>query len=180
MVIEEVRFDFEEFRRYADDFIYNLLKLMIISKMNSTFKDISSRQYFVNLIQQIDCCEAYVVRYGQPILYTKYRGMEFSDQKITSQFVSVDDHTIDVTMESVFEEYIKSFDSLASTTTSRVNWGIDGRKDSNIDPFFKLLDSFVHTVHRLTLLDKNNADSLMGEIRYQEHSSHKTINNQHI
>jgi hypothetical protein len=83
-------------------------------------------------------------------------------------------------MESVFEEYIKSFDSLASTTTSRVNWGIDGRKDSNIDPFFKLLDSFVHTVHRLTLLDKNNADSLMGEIRYQEHSSHKTINNQHI
>ena len=67
MVIEEVRFDFEEFRLYADDFIYNLLKLMIISKMNSTFNDASSRQYFVNLIQQIDCCEAYVVRYGQPI-----------------------------------------------------------------------------------------------------------------
>lgn len=136
---------------------------MIISKMNSTFNDISSRQYFVNLIQQIDCCEAYVVRYGQPILYTKYRGMEFSDQKITSQFVRLNDHTIDVTMESVFEEFIKSFDSLASTTASRVKWGIDVRKDSNIESFFRLLDSFVHAVHRLTLLDKNNADSLMGK-----------------
>ncbi|HEX6029051.1 MAG TPA: hypothetical protein VFY64_08440 [Nitrososphaeraceae archaeon] len=163
MVIEEVRFDFEEFRRYADDFIYNLLKLMIISKMNSTFKDISSRQYFVNLIQQIDCCEAYIVKYGQPILYAKYRGMEFSDQKITSQFVRVNDHTIDVTMESAFEEFIKSFDILAFTTASRVNWGINVRKDSYIDPFFELLDSFVHAVHRLTLLDKNNADSLMGK-----------------
>lgn len=136
---------------------------MIISKMNSTFNDISSRQYFVNLIQQIDCCEAYVVRYGQPILYTKYRGMEFSDQKITCQFVRLNEHTIAVTMESVFEEFIKSFDSLASTTASRVKWGIDVRKDSNIESFFRLLDSFVHAVHRLTLLDKDNADSLMGK-----------------
>ena len=47
--------------------------------------------------------------YGQPILYTKYRGMEFSDQKITSQFVRLNDHAIDVTMESVFGEFIKSF-----------------------------------------------------------------------
>ena len=152
---------------------------MIISKMNSTFNDISSRQYFVNLIQQIDCCEAYVVRYGQPILYTKYRGMEFSDQKITSQFVRLNDHTIDVTMESVFEEFIKSFDSLASTTASRVKWGIDVRKDSNIDPFFKLLDSFVHAVHRLTLLDKNNADSLMGK-RFGIKNIHITKQSTHL
>ena len=131
--------------------------------MNSTFNDASSRQYFINSIQQIDCSEAYVVRYGQPILYTKYRGMEFSDQKITCQFVRLNEHTIDVTMESIFEEFIKSFDSLTSTTISRVNWGIDIRKDSNIEPFFRLLDSFVHAVHRLTLLDKDNADILMGK-----------------
>jgi hypothetical protein len=40
--------------------------------------------YFVNLIQQIKGCEAYFVGYSQPILYTKYRGMKFSDQKIFS------------------------------------------------------------------------------------------------
>jgi hypothetical protein len=163
LVIEEVRYDFEEFRRYADDFIHDLIKLMIISKMNSTFKNISSREYFVNLIQQINGCEAYVVRYGQPILYTKYRGMEFSDQKVTSQFVRLNDHSIDITMESVVGEFIKSFDSLVSTTANRVNWGTDGGKSSRIDPLFKLLDSFVHAVHNLTLLEKNNDDSLMGK-----------------
>ena len=163
MVIEIVRYDFEGSRRYADDFIYDLIKLMIISKMNSTFKNISSREYFVNLIQQINGCEAYVVRYGQPILYTKYMGMEFSDQKITSQFVRLNDHAIDVTMESVFREFIKSFDSLTSTTANRVNWGVDVRKASGIHPLLKLLDSFVHAVQSLTLLEKNNEDSLMGK-----------------
>jgi hypothetical protein len=123
LVIEEVRYDFEGLRRYADDFIHDLIKLMIISKMSSTFKNIPSGEYFVNLIQQINGCEAYVVRYGQPILYTKYRGMEFSDQKITSRFVRLNDHAIDVTMESVFREFIKSFDSLASTTANRGQLG---------------------------------------------------------
>ena len=163
MVIEEVRYDFEGLRRYADDFIHDLIKLMIISKMSSTFKNIPSRDYFVNLIQQINGCEAYVVRYGQPILYTKYMGMEFSDQKITSQFVRLNDHAIDVTMESVFREFIKSFDSLASTTANRVNWGVDVGKGSGIHPLFKLFDSFVHAVHSLTLFEKNNDDSLMGK-----------------
>ena len=163
MVIEEIRYDFEGFRRYADDFVHDLIKLMIISKMSSTFKNISSRDYFVNLIQQINGCEAYVVRYGQPMLYTKYMGMEFSDQKITSQFVRLNDHAIDVTIESVFREFIKSFDSLASTTANRVNWGADVRKGSGIHPLFKLFDSFVHAVHSLTLFEKNNDDSLMGK-----------------
>jgi hypothetical protein len=40
---------------------------------------------------------------------------------------------------------------------------IDVEKNSNIDPLFKLLDSFVHAVHSLTLLDINNADSLIGK-----------------
>ena len=163
MVIEEIRYDFEGFRRYADDFVHDLIKLMIISKMSSTFKNISSRDYFVNLIQQINGCEAYVVRYGQPILYTKYMGMEFSDQKITSQFVRLNDHAIDVTIESVFREFIKAFDSLASTTANRVNWGADVGKGSGIHPLFKLFDSFVHAVHSLTLFEKNNDDSLMGK-----------------
>ncbi len=129
--------------------------------MNSTFNNISSREYFVNLIKQINGCEAYVVRYGQRILYTKYMGMEFSDQKITSQFVRLNDHAIDVTMESAFKEFIKSFDSLTSTTANRVNWGADVRKASGIHPLLKLLDSFVHAVHSLTLLEKNNEDSLI-------------------
>ena len=80
---------------------------MIISKMNATIKNLTSKNYFIHLISQIDCCEAYVVKYGQP-QYAKYHGMEFTDQKVTTQFVGSKDHMIGVTMESVFGEFVKS------------------------------------------------------------------------
>jgi hypothetical protein len=89
------------------------------------------------------------VGYGQPILYTKYRGMKFSDQKITSQFIRLNDHTIDFSMESVLGEFIKSFDSLASTTTNRVNLGIDVEKNSNIDHSLSYL---IHSYMLCTIL----------------------------
>ncbi|TLY01625.1 MAG: hypothetical protein E6K92_08000, partial [Thaumarchaeota archaeon] len=79
MVVEEVRYDFEEFPRYADDFVRDLVKLMIISKMNATVKIPASANYFLRLVSQIDGCDAYVVKYGQPLLYAKYHGMEFTD-----------------------------------------------------------------------------------------------------
>jgi hypothetical protein len=66
-------------------------------------------------------------------------------------------------MESVFGEFIKSFGGLISTTINKVNWGISVGKDSKIDPLFKLLDSFVHAVYSLILIDKNNTYSLMGK-----------------
>ncbi|HYY40509.1 MAG TPA: hypothetical protein VE692_04610, partial [Nitrososphaera sp.] len=114
LVVEEILYDFREFPSYADDFVRNLLNLMIISKMNAATKNLISKNYFVHLISQIEGCEAYVVKYGQPLLYAKYYGMEFTDQKVTTQFVRSKDHIIGVTMESMFGEFVKSFDSLAS------------------------------------------------------------------
>ncbi|MDQ3727914.1 MAG: hypothetical protein M3307_06740, partial [Thermoproteota archaeon] len=88
----------------------------------------------MHLISQIDGCEAYVVKYGQPLLYAKYYGMEFTDQKVTTQFVRSKDHIISVTMESVFGEFVKSFDNLASMTKSKVKWGIIKEKEDRPDP----------------------------------------------
>src|SRR6185436_932080 len=122
LVVEEVRYDFEEFPKYADDFVRDLLKLMIIAKMNAAVKNPTSKNYFLDLISQIEGCEAYVVKYGQPLLYARYRGMEFTDQKVTSQFVREKDHIVDVTMESVFGEFVKRFDTLASMSESKVKW----------------------------------------------------------
>ena len=160
MVVEEILYDFGEFPGYADDFVRNLLNLMIISKMNAAIKNMISKNYFVHLISQIDGCEAYVVKYGQPLLYTKYQGMEFTDQKVTTQFVRSKDHIISVTMESIFGEFVKSFDSLASMTKTKVKWGIMKEKEDKPDPLFALLDSFVGAVIRLTSLDPSNPDSL--------------------
>ena len=165
--MEEVRYDFEEFPKYADDFIRDLLKLMIIAKMNTGVKNETSKNYFLDIISQIEGCEAYVVKYGQPLLYAKYHGMEFTDQKVTSQFVRLKDHVIDVKMESVFGEYVKRFDSLASMTKSKVKWGIvtsdnEGEnKKKQADPLFALLNLFVDAVSRLTSLDPSNPDSLV-------------------
>ena len=165
-MVEEVRYDFEEFPKYADDFVRDLLKLMIIAKMNAAVTNLTSKNYFLDLISQIEGCEAYIVKYGQPLLYAKYLGMEFTDQKVTAQFSRSKDHVVDVKMESVFGEYIKRFDSLASMTTSKVKWGIapiekDGQKKQP-EPLFTLLNLFVDAVSRLTSLDSGSPDSLVG------------------
>lgn len=163
LVVEEILYDFREFPSYADDFVRNLLNLMIISKMNAATKNLISKNYFVHLISQIEGCEAYVVKYGQPLLYAKYYGMEFTDQKVTTQFVRSKDHIIGVTMESMFGEFVKSFDSLASMTKTKVKWGSMKEKEDKPDPLFALLDSFVGAVVRLSSLDTPNPDSLVGK-----------------
>jgi hypothetical protein len=163
LVVEEILYDFREFPSYADDFVRNLLNLMIISKMNAATKNLISKNYFVHLISQIEGCEAYVVKYGQSLLYAKYYGMEFTDQKVTTQFVRSKDHIIGVTMESMFGEFVKSFDSLASMTKTKVKWGSMKEKEDKPDPLFALLDSFVGAVVRLSSLDPSNSDSLVGK-----------------
>ena len=162
-MVEEVRYDFEEFPRYADDFVRDLVKLMIISKMNAAVKNPASANYFLHLVSQIEGCEAYVVKYGQPLLYVKYHGMEFTDQKVTSQFVRSKDHVIDVTLESVFGDFVKRFDNLASATKSKVKWGTPKEKQDVPDPLFVLLDSFVGAVVRLSSLGPTNEDSLVNK-----------------
>lgn len=162
MVVEEVRYDFADHPRYADDFIRDLVKLMIIAKLNAAARNQASKTYFLRIVSQIEGCEAYVVKYGQPLLYAKYRDMEFTDQKVTSQFVREKDHVIDVTMESVFGEFVKRFDVLASMSESKVKWAMTVKDDSP-DPLFELLNSFVDAVSKLTSLDSSRGDSIAGK-----------------
>ncbi|HKX81868.1 MAG TPA: hypothetical protein VJL54_06395 [Nitrososphaera sp.] len=161
MVVEEVRYDFEDHPRYADDFVRDLARLMIIAKLNAAARNATSKEYFLRIISQIEGCEAYVVKYGQPLLYAKYRGMEFTDQKVTSQFAR-SGNVVDVTMESVFGEFVKRFDTLASTSDSKVKWGV-AAKDDKPDPLFALLNSFVDAVAMLTALGVSSADSIAGK-----------------
>jgi hypothetical protein len=161
-VVEEVRYDFEDHPRYADDFVRDLIKLMIIAKLNAAVRNAASKAYFQRIVSQIEGCEAYVVKYGQPLLYAKYREMEFTDQKVTSQFVREKDHVIDVTMESVFGEFVKRFDVLASMSESKVKWAV-AAKDDKPDPLFELLNTFIDSVSKLTSLDPLRPDSIAGK-----------------
>jgi hypothetical protein len=158
LVVEEVRYDFEDYPKYADDFVRDLTKLMIVSKMNSTARNAQSKEYFTKLVSQVEGAQTNMVKYGQPLLYVKYRGVEFTDQKVASQFVRTK-NVIDVTMESVFGEFVKTFDSLASMSDSRVKWGTGDKPD----PMFALLDLFVEAVGRLSALDPSSPNSLSGK-----------------
>jgi hypothetical protein len=165
LVVEEVRYDFEDYPRYADDFIKDLLRLMILSKLNAAVRNSSSRAYFVSIVSQIKGCEAYVVNYGQPLLYVRYQGIEFTDQKVTTQFVRTDDHVVDITLESLFGDFVRRFDDLASASENKVRWAVlpepEGNATGSIpDPLFSLLDSFVNAVSRLTMLESSSPDSL--------------------
>jgi hypothetical protein len=66
-------------------------------------------------------------------------------------------------MESVFGDFVKRFDSLASATKSKVKWAVPKEKDDKPDPLFNLLDLFIGAVVRLTLLDPASEDSLVGK-----------------
>src|SRR5262245_38478007 len=134
---------------------------MIIAKLNAAARNTRSKEYFLRIVSQIEGCEAYVVKYGQPLLYAKYRGMEFTDQKVTSQFLRAG-NIVDVTMESVFGEFVKRFDTLASTSDSKVKWGVTSKEDKP-DPLFALLNSFVDAVAMLTTQGASNADSIAGK-----------------
>lgn len=158
LVVEEIRYDFEAHQRYADDFIRDLVKLMIISKMNSPVRNKTSKEYFEKLVSQIEGCAPTLVKYGQPLLYVEYGGVGFTDQKVTSQFVR-NDHVIDVTMESLFGEFVKAFDGLASASQSKVRWGVGEKPDA----MFALLDLFVDAVCRLSALDPSSPNSLAGK-----------------
>lgn len=161
MTIEEIRYDFKGFRKYADDFIHDLIKLMIISKMNCPYNSELSRNYFLGLVKQIAGCETYIVKYGQPMLYIRYRGIEFTEQKVTSKFVRFNEYAIEVILESVFAEFVKSFDNLSSSSEDKVKWAIVTDKYPNAEPLFKLLNLFIDAVHKLTLLDPSNPESLI-------------------
>jgi hypothetical protein len=163
LVVEEVRYDFADYPKYADDFVRDLVKLMIMSKMNSTARNTSSKVYFQKLVSQMEGCETNVVKYGQPLLYVKYRGVEFTDQKVMSQFVRNKGHIIDVTMESVFGEFVKMFDSLASMSESKVKWGVSTTSGEKPEPMFALLDKLVEAIGRLTTLDPESPNSLAGK-----------------
>lgn len=158
MVVEEVRYDFEAHQKYADDFVRDLVKLMIISKMNSPFRNKTSKEYFEKLVSQMEGCTPTLVKYGQPLLYVKYRDISFTDQKVTSQFVR-NVHIIDVTMESMFGEFVKIFDSLFSASQSKVQWGLGEKPDG----MFALLDLFVEAICRLSALDPSSTNTLAGK-----------------
>ena len=95
-----------------DDFTRGLLKLRIISKINST-ADTDKLEILFNVRQTNSECESYEVNYSRQTLYARVGTMEFTEQKVLSSFVHRNDVMIDDTIESISEESVKMFNKLA-------------------------------------------------------------------
>jgi hypothetical protein len=162
LVIEEVRYDFADHPKYADSFVRNLMRLMILSKLNSSARSAVSKAFFLEVISEINGCEAYIVNYGQPLLYAKYAGVSFTDQKVGCQFVRINEYIIEVTVESILADSAKTFDSIASSSQSQIKWGIAESEQGQVNPLFRLLDVFIDSVARVSSLPRSSPDSIRG------------------
>jgi hypothetical protein len=178
LVSEEVRYDFSAYPKYADGFVRNLIRLMIIAKLNCSARSAVSKAFFLDVVSQIPGSEAYIVNYGQPLLYVKYRGVPFTDQKVGCRFIRLKDHVVDVTVESIFADFVKRFDELASSSESQVHWGVvsepikttptaaeeqQQQNREDLGSLFMLLDAFVDSVARLSVIPSSSPDSLQGK-----------------
>jgi hypothetical protein len=159
MTSEQISYDFGEHPRYMDDFIRGLLKLMIISKINSPTDTDRTKEYFKTFVKQIDECEPYVVNYSRQTLYARFKTMEFTEQKVSSSFVRRNDVMIDVTIESVSEESVKMFDKLA-INPEKILWGATGDQKVLPHPLFSLFNIFIESIIKLSRLEPSRDDSL--------------------
>lgn len=140
----------------------NLLRLMILSKLNTSARSAPSKTSFLEVVSEIRGCEAYIVNYGQPLLYAKYNGVPFTDQKVGCQFVRTKEEVIDVTVESMFSDFADMFDDLASSSQSQVLWGV-ASNEQQANPLFRLMDAFIDSVTRLSAIPSSSQDSLMAK-----------------
>ena len=171
MAIEEIRYDFREHPEKFHSYFTKIMKLIIISKLNCLEKNLTSLKYFNELISRIEGCETHKIKYGKSMIFTKFFGYEFNYHTVRVRIKITDKYTIDISLESIIPDFVKTFDKL-STDTNEINWNIskystdgikfgdDQKRSSQDEPnlqlieketklTFYLLDSFIQTLYLL-------------------------------
>jgi len=182
LAIEEIRYDFREHPEKFHSYFAKIMKLIIISKLNCLEKNLTSSKYFNELISRIEGCDIHKVKYGKPMIFTKFFGYEFNYHTVRVRIKISDKYTIDISLESIIPDFVNTFDKL-STDTNEINWninkhstqgiefGVDREKNSKKEPnlqliekeaklTFYLLDSFIQTLYLLMTQSSVNTNSL--------------------
>ena len=118
------------------------------------------------------------------MIFTKFFGYEFNYHTVRVKIKIIDKYTIDISLESIIPDFVKTFDKL-STDTNEINWntskystngiefGDDQDRKSQDDPnlqsiekeaklTFYLLDLFIQTLYLLMTQSGVNTSSLSG------------------
>ncbi len=184
MAIEEIRYDFREHPEQFHSYFTKIMKLIIISKLNCLEKNLTSLKYFNEIISRIEGCDIHKIKYGKPMIFTKFFGHEFNYHTVRVKIKIIDKYAIDISLESIIPDFVKTFDKL-STNTNEINWNTNkhstngikfaddkdknSRDDSNLQLIereakltFYLLDSFIQTLYLLMTQSGVNSNSLSG------------------
>lgn len=117
------------------------------------------------------------------MIFTKFFGYEFNYHTVRVKIKIIDKYTIDISLESIIPDFVKTFDKL-SADTNEINWNTNKHSTSGIkfgnqeknsqDEInlqliekearltFYLLDSFIQTLYLLMTQSRTNNNSLSG------------------
>lgn len=179
MVIEEIRYDFTEYKEQFSTYFTRIMKLIIISKLNCLETNLTSARYFHELISKIDGCDTHKVKYGKPMLFTKFLGYEFNYHTVRVTIKIIGKFIIEILIESIIQDFVKTFDRI-SIDINEIRWNTNSHllyKEENgekkladqerkslekeVKITFDLLDYFIQSLFFLVSLPKTNSNSLI-------------------
>jgi hypothetical protein len=129
----EIRYDFTEFEGHFRNFFLKILKLIIISKLNCQETNRTSVKYLNEIVNNIDGCSTHRVKYGKPMIFTKFLHYEFTYQTIKVTLKIIDKCIMDILLESIIPDFVKLFDELSSDAKT-IKWNT-GNSTNNINRF---------------------------------------------
>lgn len=123
MTIEVIQYNFEEHPEQFSTYFTKVMKLLIISKLNCLETNRLSVKYFQELVSRIDGCDFHSVKYGKPMLFTKFLGYEFNYHTVRVILKTFDNSAIEISIESIIQEFVKTFDELSSDARE-IKWNV--------------------------------------------------------
>jgi hypothetical protein len=129
LTIEVIQYNFEEHPEQFSTYFTKVMKLVIISKLNCLETNRLSVKYFQALVSRIDGCDFHSVKYGKPMLFTSFLGYEFNYHTVHVSLKTVASYAIEISIESIIQEFVKIFDELSSDTRE-IKWNVAHSPDT--------------------------------------------------
>ncbi len=130
MTIEEIRYDFTEYAEHFRNFFSKTLRLIIISKLNCQETNKTSVKYLNEIVNNIEGCKTHRVKYGKPMIFTKFLHYEFTYQTIKVTIKITDRYIVDILLESIIPDFVRFFDELSSDTKT-IKWNTGSFTNNN-------------------------------------------------
>jgi hypothetical protein len=130
LTIEEIRYDFTEYAEHFRNFFSKTVRLIIISKLNCQETNKTSVKYLNEIVSNIEGCKTHRVRYGKPMIFTKFLHYEFTYQTIKVTIKITDRYIVDILLESIIPDFVRFFDELSSDTKT-IKWNTGDSTLSN-------------------------------------------------